>query len=138
MNDYDKQVKDFMSKYGWTISRSYKGPKTMTDWDGKDHATYKVTIRKRINSKKSKTYSFDFHASLMNPNDCTNYSILSCLTKYDPYSIDDFISSYGYEIHSWEDAKRVEKIYRAVKKEYMNLDRLIDSEQEWEEFREIC
>jgi len=60
------------------------------------------------------------------------YDILSCLTKYDPGSFEDFCSEYGYD----EDSRKVEKIYNEVVKEYTQLCTLF-TDSEMEEMQEI-
>ena len=47
----------------------------------------------------------------------TAYDILACLTKYDPYTFEDFCSEYGYDT----DSRRAKKTYKAVQKEYNSL-----------------
>lgn len=45
------------------------------------------------------------------------YDILTCLTKYDPGTLEDFCSEFGYDI----DSKSAEKTYLAVKEEWKNV-----------------
>jgi|APSaa5957512622_1039677.scaffolds.fasta_scaffold35730_2 hypothetical protein len=47
------------------------------------------------------------------------YSILSCLTKYDPYSYEDFCSDYGYN-----GSEESLTIYHAVQKEFQNVEKM--------------
>jgi len=47
----------------------------------------------------------------------TDYDILTCLTKYDPGTLEDFCSEFGYDI----DSKSAEKTYLAVKEEWKNV-----------------
>ena len=55
------------------------------------------------------------------------YNVLSCLTKYDPGSFEDFCGEFGYDT----DSRSAEKTYQAVKNEYSNLCRLFtDAELE--------
>jgi len=60
------------------------------------------------------------------------YDILSCLTKYDVGSFEDFCSEFGYDV----DSRSAEKIYKAVVKEYEGLSMLY-SDEELEEMSEI-
>src|SRR5574344_492426 len=53
------------------------------------------------------------------------YSILSCLTKYDVGSFEDFCSEFGYDV----DSRSAEKIYKAVVKEYEGLSMLYSDEE---------
>ncbi len=45
------------------------------------------------------------------------YDILTCLTKYEIGTFENFCSEFGYD----EDSRKVYKIYQAVKEEYMNM-----------------
>ena len=60
------------------------------------------------------------------------YHILSCLTKYDVGSFEDFCSEFGYDV----DSRSAEKTYKAVVKEYEGLSMLY-SDEELEEMSEI-
>lgn len=60
------------------------------------------------------------------------YSILACLTKYDPGTLENFCSDYGYD----EDSRKAEKVYHAVKEEFSNVCKLF-SDSEIEQLAEI-
>lgn len=62
----------------------------------------------------------------------TPYDVLACLTKYDPGTLQNFCSEFGYDT----DSKRAEKTYKAVKDEYISLCRLF-SDAELELMQEI-
>ena len=62
----------------------------------------------------------------------TAYSILSCLTKYDPRTFENFCSEYGYD----EDSRAAEKTYQAVCKEWADVCK-IWSDDEIEKLSEI-
>ncbi len=47
----------------------------------------------------------------------SDYDILTCLTKYDIGTFEDFCGEFGYS----EDSRKAEKTYFAVQKEYQNL-----------------
>lgn len=57
------------------------------------------------------------------------YSILACLQKYDVGTMDDFMSDFGYEIHSAADIINFLYTYNGVCKEYQDLCRIFTSEQ---------
>jgi hypothetical protein len=60
------------------------------------------------------------------------YSVLACLTKYDPYSFEDFCYNFGYDT----DSRKAEKIYHAVVKEWEAVERLFgDILEELEEIQ---
>lgn len=62
----------------------------------------------------------------------SEYSVLACLTKFDPGSFEDFCSEYGYD----SDSKTADRVYAAVKEEWLNVCR-IWSDSEIEELCEI-
>jgi len=55
----------------------------------------------------------------------TLYDILTCLTKYDPGTLEDFCSEFGYD----EDSRKAYNTYTAVKEEYMNMCSLFNDEE---------
>jgi hypothetical protein len=59
----------------------------------------------------------------------TEYSILSCLTKYDVGSMDDFMYEFGYEIKCTQDMTNFINTYNAVVKEYNDVRRCFTEEQ---------
>lgn len=62
----------------------------------------------------------------------TEYSVLSCLTKYDPGSFEYFCGEFGYD----SDSRSAERVYESVEKEWMNVCR-IWNDSEIEELQEI-
>ena len=70
------------------------------------------------------------------PNDKSNepskYDILSCLVKYDPGTLGDFCSEFGYDT----DSRKAEKIYNAVEGEWLKVQSLFNDD-ELEILREI-
>ena len=60
----------------------------------------------------------------------SEYSILACLTKYDPGSFVDFCSEYGYD----SDVKNAERVYAGVKEEWLNVCRIWNDS----EIEELC
>lgn len=76
--------------------------------------------------KGGKQYTFEFGQSISEgSNEPTLYSVLACLTKYDPETFEYFCSSYGYD----EDSRTAEKTYKAVLKEFNNMQRLFTAEE---------
>ena len=77
-----------------------------------------------MNNKKSDTIHY--------PVAPTAYDVLSCLTKSDPGTFEDFCSTYGYD----EDSRKAEKIYNAVLDEWKNVCALF-TDGEIEQLQEI-
>jgi len=88
-----------------------------------------VLRNKRISLYENKVYADIQQDEIIHP---TAYSVLACLTKYDPETFENFCSEFGYD----EDSRKALKIYEAVKDEYLNLCSLFN-EKELELLMEI-
>lgn len=66
------------------------------------------------------------------PEPPTAYDVLACLTKYDPGTFEDFCSDFGYDA----DSRTAKKTYKAVKKEWANVQTIWD-DSEIEQLAEI-
>lgn len=62
----------------------------------------------------------------------TAYDVLTCLTKYDPGTFEEFCGEFGYDT----DSRRAEKTYNAVFNEWLEITRLFN-DKEIEALREI-
>ena len=66
-------------------------------------------------------FQYDFGSvkadKINKPIEPSNYDILTCLTKYDPNTFEDFCSEFGYSI----DSISAMEIYKAVKEEWKNV-----------------
>lgn len=117
MNDYTKQANDFANKFG--VKLSVIGEPEYRKYfanDKKQRFVFKLRLK-----RNKKQYTFTFGQSISeDSNEPDLYSVLSCLTKYDPYSFEDFCSEYGYD----NDSRSAEKVYNAVCKEYAAVERL--------------
>ena len=138
MNEYEKQAMDFLKETGTEFNCRFVGEVNGFPFDKNDylnHFKYRITLKR--NDKK---YSFNFYGS---NNDYQNnvktvspYDVLSCLQKYDVGTESDFILDFGITISDYEDAKRIHRQYKAVKKEYENVKNLFSDCMD--EFQEIC
>ena len=124
MSEYEVKANEFLKENN--IRFSYRGPDVKTcDWDGKLHFMFKCRF---FNRSTKKSMTVNFFSSLQDFCDCketvTAYDVLACLQKYEVGTIDDFVSEFGYEVNSWEDVRKIEKTYKAVKREYKNVLRV--------------
>ena len=122
MSELRDNAKEICKKHGITMkvgSPKY-GP---VDWDkGYDHYTFPVTLRK---DGKSMRTSFT-QSRVGGSTPPTEYDIVSCITKADPGTFEDFCSEFGYDT----DSRQAEKTYRAVKSEWNKVARVFGSEGE--------
>ena len=117
MNDYTKQANNFANKFG--VKLSVIGEPEYRKYfanDKKQRFVFKLRL-----TRNKKQYTFTFGQSISEGSNKPNlYQCLTCLTKYDPYSFEDFCSEYGYD----NDSRSAEKVYNAVCKEYAAVERL--------------
>ena len=72
-------------------------------------------------SRNRKRYTFNFGQSIAAGSvEPTMYDILTCLTKYNPETFEDFCSEYGYNT----DSIKALKTYKAVQREFNGVNRL--------------
>ena len=115
LNDYEKQALDFAKKYG--VKLQILGSEYKTFW-GEEQ---KISVFKCKLSRNSKSYNFEFGQSIANGSkEPTMYDILSCLTKCDPETLENFCAEFGYDINS----RYSKKTHKAVCKEYKAVERL--------------
>jgi hypothetical protein len=116
--DYQKQTEDFLKATGTTFKAKFKKYGKHFADDKVSRNIYRISLK-----RNGKFYNFNFGQSIQNtlknipP---TAYDVLTCLQKYDVGSFEDFCSEFGYDI----DSRKAEKIYKAVLKEFENVDRL--------------
>lgn len=128
----DKQVRDI---YIVTIKRGNRqfnfnfGQSIMNSQYYQDRIpdrTYSLDGKSRTGNFKivNMQYSKDY-CTLVKGKIPTDYDILTCLTKYDPGTLEDFCSEFGYD----EDSRKAYNTYTAVKEEYMNMCSLFNDEE---------
>ena len=87
---------------------------------GKDDTVYRFVFKVKL-SRNGKNYTFDFGQSeLEGDKKPTLYDVLACLQKLEVGSFKNFCGEFGYD----EDSRTAERIYKAVCKEFANVERL--------------
>lgn len=134
---YEIKLKRGSRSYAFTFGQSimnsqyYQDPlkgRTYTLNGGCRTGNYKITdIEKYKNS-----FGFGKGLKLVKGEAPTPYDVLSCLTKYDPGTFEDFCGEFGYDT----DSRKAEKTYKAVCEEYTRLCTLFTPE-EMEEMQDI-
>ena len=114
MNKYEQQANDFLKSVNASIKMEYLEHRPYFPDENASRDVYRVRIR-----RKGKQFTFTFGTNLLGDKP-TAYDILACLTKYDPGTFEDFSSDYGYD----EDSRKAERIYKAVVKEWLNVERV--------------
>lgn len=142
-DSYQKQAIDFLKLTNTTFKVEYKkhGLYFPDDKEGRD--IYNVTLK-----NKKHSYTFTFGQSIANTGKSPDeYSVLACLTKYEPGTFENFCSDYGYlqltydekfenlikprsENYRWVlKEQKARRIWIAVCKEWENLNKLFTSSE---------
>ena len=127
--------RSYSFRFGQSISRSAKVKDKLNGREftlsGKSAGNHTYTyLRPEKFPKKKTDFNSDFKFIEGTPP--TAYDVLSCLTKHDPGTFDDFCSDFGYD----SDSRKAKKTYKAVRSEYLEISRLF-SESEREEMSDI-
>ncbi len=113
---------EFVAVYG---KRKYEIPSEMRTKSNSEIAWYvKCNLQSDFGTAKADR--------IIRPVPPSEYSVLACLTKFDPGSFEDFCNEFGYD----EDSRTAERTYNAVVKEWQNVC-MIWTDDEIEELREI-
>lgn len=128
--DINKMWNESESRDKYSVSiKTPRGRMNITFWD---------SLYNTRKNKKALIYNFDDFINANNEPQTkpSCYDILSCLTKYDVGTLEDFMSEFGYDADNREEEWRVKSVYNATRKEYDDLCRIF-SDEELEQLREI-
>jgi hypothetical protein len=136
LDEYEKQAKDFLEKFGLKASATYVSHEPPA-WDEKQEYI-RPKYRVRISRKKTrKSLTFNFWDSIANDQKGIRpsaYSVLACISsdQYCPDTFKDFCSDYGYDT----DSIKVLKTFKVCSK-FARRIRNFFTETELEELSEI-
>lgn len=119
--DYQKQAIDFLNSTSTSFDVAFKKHDFYFPDDKEQRDIFRITLKNKLH-----TYRFNFGQSIANTGITPEpYDVLACLTNYDPGTFENFCSDYGYYI----DSRKAYKIYKAVLKEWKNIELLFTPEQ---------
>lgn len=127
--EYELQGKQFLEETGTTMEVGEPEFGLHFDDDEKPRYRFPVTF-KRGKKRFTLTFGQSYAAGDKTP---TAYDVLSCLTKSDPGTFEDFCSEFGYD----SDSRKVERIYKAVCKEWKQVSDMWTAD-EIEKMQEIA
>ena len=130
--NYQQQATDFLKATNTNFKSSFKERDYYFSDDDVTRDIFTCVLK---NDKHS--FRFTFGQSMnkstgKGDNPPTAYDVLASITKYDVGSFEDFCSEFGYDT----DSRKAYKIYKAVLREWKNVEKLW-SEEELEQLREI-
>ena len=122
---YQQQATDFLNATSTAFKATFKASLHPT-WDKEYlHDAFTCTL---VNEQHK--YRFTFYQSRnestgTGENLPTAYDVLAGIEKYEVTDFADFCSNYGYD----EDSRAAYKTYKAVKREWENVNKLITADQ---------
>jgi hypothetical protein len=129
-NDFNEYLKSIKTYNGKKLNFGH-GPTVK----GYDIDEIYSRIRKRISetikelSEEQETFHTDQADEIVHP---SAYDVLTCLTKYDPGTFENFCSEFGYDT----DSRSAVRTYKSVRKEWNAVSKLF-TETEIEQLQEI-
>jgi hypothetical protein len=126
--DYNKQAIDFLNATSTRFKADFKKHDFYFPNDKEQRDIYRITLKNKLH-----TYRFNFGQSIANTGTAPRpYDVLACLQKYEVGTFENFCDDFGYDT----DSRSAYKIYKAVMKEWKNVELLFTPEQ-IEELQEI-
>jgi hypothetical protein len=114
--NYQQQANDFAKKHGVKLLINYSEYGKHFAGDEQKRFIFNCTL-----VRKRQKFTLDFGQSIAaEDTPPTIYDVLTCLTKYDPQTFENFCREYGYN----EDSIKAQKTYKAVKREFNGVNRL--------------
>ena len=114
--NYQQQANDFATKHNIKLKINRTTYGYHFEEDEQKRYIFNCTL-----TRNRKRYTFNFGQSFAAGNiKPTMYDILTCLTKYDPETFENFCSEYGYNT----DSIKALNTYKAVKREFNGVNRL--------------
>lgn len=111
------------AKYqNYIVTANYTGSKPAA-WNPSNYNHHTITVRNTDTGRKT---SFDFWASIANPELETEYDILNAFRCFledacsGSESFEDFCSEYGYDT----DSRKAEKVWKACKRAAVKFSRI--------------
>jgi len=121
--DYQKQAIDFLNATSTAFTSTFKTHDYYFTDDMHTRDIYICVLKNKLHR-----FRFTFGQSLKDSNGNTPptaYNVLACLTKYDVGTFENFCSDFGYDT----DSRKAYKIYKAVLREWKNVELLFTPEQ---------
>ncbi len=135
VSTYEQSAIDFLAVNGLQFKASFIGNKSnfFEDGDNVFRDVYKCEL---FRSGNHNVVSFNFGQSISKSGakraKPTAYDLLTCITKNDPGTFENFCGDFGYD----EDSRKAEKVYNAVCKEWEKVERF-STYEELEQVQEI-
>lgn len=134
LSEYDQKAADFLNATSTALIIKYKTFAPHFVGEKTSRSIFRCRLINKLGS-----FSFDFGQSEARGSEKpTAYNILTCITKNDPGSFEDFCDELGYEEYSDSGRRNMQSwiIYCAVLKEWNAIHKLF-SEEQIEQLQEI-
>ena len=122
MSEYTKRADEFCKKFGVKFTVGEPTYKRHFADDTVERWVFPVTLTRDGRSMRVQ-FGQSLAAGSAEP---TAYDVLSCLTKYDVGTFDDFCGEFGYDT----DSRKAERTYQAVCREWASVSRVFGTDGE--------
>jgi len=129
-SEYDQAAALAMQTAGIRLSFTLSDTKPCP-WDATGRDGYRPHWRVQVASKTGRTivdYFDSLNAGKDGAPEPSAYSLIACLSWADPGTFEQFCSEYGYD----QDSRNAEKTWKAVRKQFLSLGRVVINEQDRE------
>jgi len=124
-SNYTKEANNLLKKLGVKFTAKFITNDYHFADDKQTRDIFALTLR-RGNKGFSVRFGQSINESTGNGSNVpTAYDMITCLTKYDPESFENFCREFGYD----EDSRKAEKTYKAVVKEWDQVNKFFTSDE---------
>lgn len=129
--DYQKQANDFLKATETSFKATFKCSETPA-WDNYNHDAFTCVLKNEFHKYRFTLYQSRMQSTGTGSNIPNAYDVLAVITKYEIGNFEDFCSEFGYDT----DSRSAFKTYKAVMKEWKNVEKLFTPDQ-LEQLQEI-
>ena len=123
--NYQQQAIDFLNATSTGFTAKFKGS-LHPEWDKEYlHDAFTCTLVNKLHRYRFTFYQSRNESTGAGTKPPTAYDVLAGVTKYEIGTFDNFCSEFGYDT----DSRSAYKTYKAVLKEWKNIERLFNPDQ---------
>lgn len=123
--DYNKQAIDFLNQTSTSFTTKFKGS-LHPEWDKEHlHDAFTCVLKNKLHSFRFIFYQSRNESTGTGAKPPKAYDVLAGITNYEVGTFENFCSDFGYDT----DSRSAYKTYKAVMKEWKNVELLFTPEQ---------
>jgi hypothetical protein len=124
MSNYTQQADNFLTQNGLKFRATYHSFGPYFSDDKESRSIYTLTISGKGRGRYTTRFGQSINGTNSNEQP-TAYDLLTCLTKNDPGTFEDFCSDFGYD----EDSRSAHKTYLSVVRDWKKVSAFFTPEE---------